>query len=120
MLLLEFSDLIFTFWKNLQADSPSTLTINVCNAKISQTFFTTILELYYGFISALLARKTQNNISKTAVLILIRFFITNLVKFALPFDPYYWVLKTVPLQTLVFLRSNALKKISTFIFHTPN
>ena len=117
MLFREPSDLIFTFWKNLQADKPRRLSRAICGWRIAPALISSLSDLYYTFISAVLARKTRitHGVSRSAVLILLRFFITNLVKFALPFDPYYWVMTTLPLKTVVFLRSNVLKKISTFI-----
>lgn len=115
MLLLGFKDLIFTFWKNLEADKPKIINAGIWGARLHYSEFITISDLYYGFIDALFTRKLDSTVSRSVILMFQRVFITNLVKFALPFDPYYWVLTNLPTQIVALLRPNALKSISTFI-----
>ena len=116
MLLLGLEDLIFTFWKNLEADRPKIINAAIWDARLHNGKFMTISDLYYGFIGALFDRKLDSTVrGRSVILMLQRVFITNLVKFALPFDPYYWVLTNLPTQIVALLRPNALKSISTFI-----
>lgn len=121
MLFLELTDLIFTFWKNLEADRPKIISTAIWGAKLRNGKFMTTSDLYYGLIDALFSRKFDSTVmwslrSRSVILMFQRVFITNLVKFALPFDPYYWVLTNLPTQIVALLGPNALKSISTFIF----